>query len=107
MKVSALLLSITCINGMAIDAFESAFNPWGKSDQHVTMDIKISDLVKTIQQSQVKKTTEYHPKYMFPPVTWTQNKGLFSSYIHLNFQGEKFQTTVRNKLSFPDGNYFL
>lgn len=40
-------------------------------------------------------------------MTWNSNKGLFSSFIHLNFQGKSFQTTVRNKLSFPDGIYCL
>jgi hypothetical protein len=85
----------------AIYAFSESFDQYAlaRSQAQNTLDLKINSLVQAIQNSQNKRDTEYNPKFLFPPKTWTAKKGLLSSFIHLNFQGKKLQTNVRNYLT--------
>ena len=43
----------------------------------------------------------------FPPVKWTQQRGLFSSFIHLNFKGSELAAQARNLFKFVDDNGFV
>jgi hypothetical protein len=54
-----------------------------------------------------KRDTEFSPKFVYPPLTWSTQKGLFPSYVHLNFHGQPIMAAGRNKYSFPDSNGFV
>jgi hypothetical protein len=45
----------------------------------------------------------YFNTYRFPPLHWKAQKGLFESFIHLNFKGNDLNAQVRQLLAFPDG----
>lgn len=64
MKLLNFFISITCIHAWFVDSLSLKQNQWGQNN----IDLKINTLVKIIQDSQSKKTTEYDPKFMFPPV---------------------------------------
>lgn len=61
---------------------------------------KVSGLKNTFDQ-------DYWPTQIYPPLKWYQQKGLYSSYVHVNFHGEPGFTALRNGYKFPDDNGFV
>ena len=54
-----------------------------------------------------KRDTDFSPKFLYPPLSWSTQKGLFPSYVHLNFHGQPIMATGRNAYNFPDSNGFV
>eukprot|EP00475_Leptophrys_vorax_P006857 TRINITY_DN1428_c0_g1_i1.p1 TRINITY_DN1428_c0_g1~~TRINITY_DN1428_c0_g1_i1.p1 ORF type:complete len:650 (-),score=192.97 TRINITY_DN1428_c0_g1_i1:49-1998(-) len=50
---------------------------------------------------------DYWPQSIYPPLKWNQQKGLYASYVHVNFHGEPGFTLLRNGYKFPDNNGFV
>jgi hypothetical protein len=73
----------------------------------IPLDQRIARVLKQVLDSQAKETTEYWPPLLFPPVKWTQQRGLFSSFIHLNFKGSDLAAEARNLFKFVDDNGFV
>ncbi|KAI3662052.1 hypothetical protein MP638_005500 [Amoeboaphelidium occidentale] len=66
-------------------------------------------LVSSISGSQVNKSTDYTPRYTYPPlISWQRQAGLYDSFVHLNFHGDlPVSALLRNGYKFPDDNAFV
>ena len=68
---------------------------------------RVSDLSQRIWSSRWNTDTEYFPREIYPPLQWETKKGLFPSYVHINFHGGLPQGLLRNLYHFPDNNAFV
>jgi len=57
--------------------------------------------------NKIKATQIQHPSSYFPFVSEEKFKGLFPSWIHLNFHGDFPLTLLRREFKFFDNNYFV
>jgi hypothetical protein len=68
---------------------------------------KMVKLYENIKNEQIPTSSDYLPKFMYPPVTWKKQKGLFDSNVHVNFHGDLPMKFLRNAYNFPDENGFV
>lgn len=66
-----------------------------------TLSSTIATLFDAIKKDQAEKDVESSPG------VWSRQKGLFSSSVHLNFNGGPQFTLLRRGISFPDDNMFV
>lgn len=64
--------------------------------------VLIRQLFDSIHAEQVKENTQW-----IPFVSDAQVKGLFPSWIHLNFHGDQDQAQLRERIRFWDANNFV
>ena len=65
-------------------------------------------LLDGVWSAQAKKNTEYFPTYIYPPLIWQRQRGIFDSFVHMNFHGSyPVQPLLRNLYKFPDDNAFV
>eukprot|EP01120_Amphizonella_sp_Union-15-10_P013124 TRINITY_DN6057_c0_g1_i1.p1 TRINITY_DN6057_c0_g1~~TRINITY_DN6057_c0_g1_i1.p1 ORF type:complete len:627 (-),score=103.35 TRINITY_DN6057_c0_g1_i1:45-1925(-) len=63
----------------------------------------ISTLLTQITEAQIKESQNYIP----PFISEQKLKGLYPSYVHLNFHGEPEMTALRRDVKFFDNNMFV
>ena len=72
---------------------------------------QIETLVNRLQSDSFralwKRGTEFSPKFLYPPLSWSTQSGLFPSFVHLNFHGQPIMARGRNLYNFPDSNGFV
>ena len=62
----------------------------------------IQQLVEVLSNEQLKEDTSF-----LPPISFIQNKGLYKSYVKLNFFGTLPHTLLRRYFNVPDSNMFI
>ena len=69
---------------------------------------KMQTMLTSILSAQAKETRSYWPHKAYPPIHWFRQRGIFDSFVHLNFHGEFPKMAVlRNAYRFPDDNAFV
>ena len=76
------------------------------------IDYKHADLLTilhSIRMQQQLNDTEYAPRKTYPPLFhWSKQKGLYDSFVHVNFHGEfPLMVSLRRGYKFPDDNAFV
>jgi hypothetical protein len=65
------------------------------------------DLISDLHNEVWKDDQEYFPDVIYPPIKWSQQSGIYPSYVHLNFHGNRIAQAGRNAYKFPDSNGFV
>eukprot|EP00475_Leptophrys_vorax_P008931 TRINITY_DN15835_c0_g2_i1.p1 TRINITY_DN15835_c0_g2~~TRINITY_DN15835_c0_g2_i1.p1 ORF type:complete len:644 (+),score=160.84 TRINITY_DN15835_c0_g2_i1:90-2021(+) len=73
----------------------------------VGVDEFISGRLSELDSLRFTESQEYWPTEMYPPLRWNQQKGLYASYVHVNFHGSPLLSALRNGYKFPDNNGFV
>lgn len=68
---------------------------------------KVSEELESLFSSRWEKDQKYWPRSTFPPLLWDQQKGIYPSFVHINFHGKQTQSSLRSMLKFPDSNGFV
>lgn len=99
------LLIVTWASSVASDPTEQfAFGP----SLHIPSHSEESEILQDILKAQAQRSTNYFPRKSYPPLQWSRQKGIFDSFVHLNFHGQApAMPLLRNVYHFPDDNAFV
>jgi hypothetical protein len=73
----------------------------------VDYDQFVRDRLAEVRAARFQNNQAYWPQDSYPPQQWDQQKGLFASYVHVNFHGKSPISDLRGLYKFPDNNGFV